>query len=99
MSALNSKDVIRYMLAKQPNGKCVSCGNTSFDIVNEQNTDQNGLEGRAALTIFPFPDYDIMKAKSMDVVVLGCTNCATLRFLTRKMVAEWVDGNPAPVTH
>jgi hypothetical protein len=96
MSALDQKDVISFMNAKQPNGKCEACGGTLFDVLDEHSIDQKGEHGRVVLTMFPFPGNDLQKGKSMDVVVVSCNTCSTLRFLNRKAVAEWIASNPTP---
>lgn len=86
-------EILRYVNAKCP-APCASCGGSEFNIVNEERLTPEGKKGRAALTIFEFPDYDIQKTSLIDAVVIVCSSCGTFRLLHRVMVADWLTENP-----
>ncbi|MGC0326259.1 putative Zn finger protein [Bradyrhizobium sp. USDA 326] len=83
-------EIVRFMQAKTPHAKCSGCGQSSFALVNEENINGAGLEARMALTGYPFPGYDIFKARTTDVVVFMCNNCGTVWQLSRKPVCDWL---------
>ncbi len=83
-------EVQKFIAAKCPNPRCLGCGKAEYDIVNETNIDGNGLARRVALIGFPFPNYDIFKSKTIDVIVICCVECGTLRHIARKVVMAWL---------
>jgi hypothetical protein len=85
---LKPTDVLRFLAAKKAGAKCV-CGSTQFDIVNEATHN-----GRAGIFVFKFPGHEVAGSQVMDVVLLACVNCGTIRQLQRKLVIDWVAKHP-----
>lgn len=87
---IQRKAIERYIRATQPQGRCESCGSSSFGIINEE--DQNAM---GTLPMLRFPNISLGDSGRFDVIVLVCEQCATLRFLSRRYVHEWIAKNPA----
>ena len=88
-------DIIRYLNSKAPRAKCSACGHGEFSVTNEMDLDGKGLTARLVLVGFPFPGYEIPKAKTVEVLALACNNCGTIWQVLRKAVTSWLAVNPS----
>ena len=85
---LKSTDVMRFLAAKNANKGCASCGGMGVHIFNEE------IEDARMLLVAPkFPGTEIDGAKTIEIVMLCCDNCAAVRPHQRQPIIDWMAKN------
>jgi len=89
-SKISLKELTRALKGKGAAAPCNSCGGKDFNI-----SDEDVYDARAAIPYFRFPGWDLGGAKTIDVVMMVCESCGTIRLVHRPTLAEWLAKNPS----
>lgn len=84
---ISGSDLARFHESRGvTNISCNRCGNSTWMI---QSTDDD--PSYAVINELPKNERSV---KGMDLLVLGCQNCANLWIMAYDTVAEWIEANP-----
>ena len=79
---------MRFLAAKNANKGCSACGGTGVHIFNEEK------EGARTILVAPkFPDFEVVGATTVELVMLCCDNCAATRMHQRQPIVDWLSQN------
>lgn len=87
-SPLKSADIMRFLAAKNANKGCASCGGMGVHIYSEEKEDS-----RMLLMATKFPGNEIDGARTIEIVMLCCDNCAAVRPHQRQPIIDWLAKN------
>lgn len=87
---LDESDILRFLKAKNAAKPCPSCGGSSYDKHDEKTNNS-----RIVAVATKFPGSDIIGADAIDLVMLGCSNCAFVQFFARTPIVDWLGKSPS----